>query len=85
MPRKLKALRAHRSQLHDFDYVRAITGLNQYRGVVTAKCRFAEVFLEKSWELPRRNPRATKKASRSATGKPGSRRSTAPSSSGTNP
>lgn len=44
MPRKLCALRAHRSQLNDFDYVRAICGLNQYRGALCAKSRYAEVF-----------------------------------------
>jgi LmbE family N-acetylglucosaminyl deacetylase len=44
MSRKLRALRAHRSQVDGWDYVRAITGLNQYRGVLAAKCQFAEVF-----------------------------------------
>ncbi len=44
MSRKLRALRAHRSQLSEFDYVRAVRGLNQYRGVLAAKCHFAEVF-----------------------------------------
>jgi N-acetylglucosamine malate deacetylase 1 len=44
MPRKLRALRAHRSQLREFDYERAIRGLNQYRGVTSGRCRFAEVF-----------------------------------------
>ena len=44
MSRKLRALRAHRSQLESFDYVRAIRGLNQYRGVIAGKCRYAEVF-----------------------------------------
>jgi LmbE family N-acetylglucosaminyl deacetylase len=44
MSRKLRALRAHRSQLDSFDYVRAIRGLNQYRGVIAGKCRYAEVF-----------------------------------------
>ncbi|PYK98035.1 MAG: hypothetical protein DME19_14070 [Verrucomicrobia bacterium] len=44
MPRKLRALRAHRSQLKDFDYPRAVTGLNQFRGALAAKCRYAEVF-----------------------------------------
>lgn len=44
MPRKLRALRAQRSQLGEFDYVRAVTGLNQYRGALAGKCRFAEVF-----------------------------------------
>ena len=44
MPRKLKALRAHKSQLNEFDYVRAIRGLNQYRGILAAKRPFVEVF-----------------------------------------
>jgi LmbE family N-acetylglucosaminyl deacetylase len=46
MKRKLKALRTHKSQLNDFDYVRAVTGLNQYRGALAAKTQFAEVFTE---------------------------------------
>ena len=44
MPRKLRALRAHRSQLNEFDYVRAVSGLNQFRGALAGKCRYAEVF-----------------------------------------
>jgi len=44
MARKLRALRAHRSQLKEFDYVRAVTGLNQFRGELAARCRYAEVF-----------------------------------------
>lgn len=44
MPRKLKALRAHRSQLGEFNYERAVRGLNAFRGELTAKCRYAEVF-----------------------------------------
>ncbi len=44
MPQKLKAIRAHRSQMSEFPYDRAITGLNQYRGVIAGKCRYAEVF-----------------------------------------
>jgi N-acetylglucosamine malate deacetylase 1 len=44
MPRKLRALRAHASQLHAFDYVRAVSGLNQFRGALAARCRYAEVF-----------------------------------------
>lgn len=44
MPRKLRALRAHRSQLGAFDYVKAVVGLNQFRGALAGKCRFAEVF-----------------------------------------
>ncbi len=44
MPRKLRALRAHKSQLHEFDYVRAVSGLNQFRGALAARRPFAEVF-----------------------------------------
>jgi N-acetylglucosamine malate deacetylase 1 len=44
MPRKLKALRAHRSQLAEFNYERAVRGLNAFRGELAAKCRYAEVF-----------------------------------------
>lgn len=44
MPRKLRALRAHRSQLVEFDYARAVSGLNQFRGALAARCPFAEVF-----------------------------------------
>lgn len=44
MTRKLRAMRCHRSQMNRFPYVRAITGLNQYRGVIAAKSQFAEVF-----------------------------------------
>jgi LmbE family N-acetylglucosaminyl deacetylase len=44
MPRKLRALRAYRSQLKEFDYVRAVSGLNQFRGELAARCRYAEVF-----------------------------------------
>jgi LmbE family N-acetylglucosaminyl deacetylase len=44
MPRKIRALRAHHSQLGQFDYVRAIIGLNQFRGSLGARCDFAEAF-----------------------------------------
>jgi LmbE family N-acetylglucosaminyl deacetylase len=44
MPRKLRALRAHKSQLQEFDYVRAVSGLNQFRGALAARRPFAEVF-----------------------------------------
>ncbi len=44
MSRKLRAVRAHRSQLSDFKYDRAIAGLNRYRGEMAAKTRYAEVF-----------------------------------------
>ena len=44
MARKLRALRAHRSQLTEFDYLRAVSGLNQFRGALAARCDYAEVF-----------------------------------------
>jgi len=44
MPRKLRAIRAHRSQLGEFNYERAVRGLSQFRGELAAKCRYAEVF-----------------------------------------
>ena len=44
MSQKLEALRAHKSQLEDLDYARAITGLNEYRGVLAGRCQYAEVF-----------------------------------------
>jgi len=50
MPRKLKALRAHRSQLNEFNYERAVRGLNAFRGELAAKCRYAEVFQTVSLE-----------------------------------
>lgn len=44
MPRKLQAIRCYRSQMEQFRYDRAIRGLNQYRGILGAGCRYAEVF-----------------------------------------
>ena len=44
MPQKIRALRAHQSQLQEFDYERAVRGLNAFRGELGAKCRYAEVF-----------------------------------------
>jgi LmbE family N-acetylglucosaminyl deacetylase len=44
MGRKLRAVRTYASQLAGFRYDRAVRGLNQYRGVLAARCRFAEVF-----------------------------------------
>jgi len=44
MARKLKAVRCHRSQLGLYRYDRAVRGLNQYRGILTGRCRYAEVF-----------------------------------------
>src|SRR5439155_9446855 len=44
IPRRLRALRAHRSQLREFDYLRAVSGLNQFRGALAARRPYAEVF-----------------------------------------
>ncbi|HWP40315.1 MAG TPA: PIG-L family deacetylase [Tepidisphaeraceae bacterium] len=44
MVRKLRAIRQYRSQLSQIRYDRAVRGLNQYRGIVAARSRFAEVF-----------------------------------------
>jgi LmbE family N-acetylglucosaminyl deacetylase len=53
MPKKLRALRAHRSQLNEFDYVRAVRGLNAFRGELAAQCRYAEVFQTVSLRVAR--------------------------------
>ena len=44
MERKLRAARCHASQLGHYRYDRAFEGLNQYRGALAARCRYAEVF-----------------------------------------
>ena len=44
MAHKLRAVRCYRSQLAAFRYDRAVRGLNQYRGCLAARCRYAEVF-----------------------------------------
>jgi LmbE family N-acetylglucosaminyl deacetylase len=41
---KLQAVRCYQSQLTAFRYDRAIRGLNQYRGAMAGRCRYAEVF-----------------------------------------
>jgi LmbE family N-acetylglucosaminyl deacetylase len=46
MARKLRAVRCYRSQLPVFHYDRAVKGLNQYRGCLLARCRYAEAFRE---------------------------------------
>ena len=48
MSRKLRALRKHASQMQEWDYARAIRGLNAYRGVMAGRCDYAEVFQELS-------------------------------------
>jgi LmbE family N-acetylglucosaminyl deacetylase len=50
MARKLRAVRCYRSQLKNFQYDRAVRGLNQFRGCLAARCRYAEVF---KYLLPR--------------------------------
>lgn len=50
MPTKLRALRKHQSQIAGWDYVRAVRGLNSFRGAMAGRCRFAEVFQELSAE-----------------------------------
>jgi len=44
MPRKLKAVRAHRSQVRQFRYDRAARAINEYRGTIAEAGRYAEVF-----------------------------------------
>ncbi len=44
MPMKMRALRAHRSQLKEFNYERAVRALNAFRGELALRCRYAEVF-----------------------------------------
>jgi N-acetylglucosamine malate deacetylase 1 len=44
MRRKLRAVRCYKTQLETFRYDRAVRGLNQYRGCLAARCRYAEVF-----------------------------------------
>jgi N-acetylglucosamine malate deacetylase 1 len=44
MRRKLRAIGCYRSQLEQYRYDRAIRGLNQYRGILGAGCRYAEAF-----------------------------------------
>lgn len=44
MKKKLEALQAHKSQLKNLEYDKAIEGLNRYRGIVTGKGKWVEVF-----------------------------------------
>jgi LmbE family N-acetylglucosaminyl deacetylase len=44
MERKLQAVRAHRSQIKQIRYDRAVRALNEYRGTITQIGRYAEVF-----------------------------------------
>jgi LmbE family N-acetylglucosaminyl deacetylase len=45
MARKLRAIRCYRSQLAQYRYDRAACGLSSYRGITSARSRFAEVFI----------------------------------------
>jgi LmbE family N-acetylglucosaminyl deacetylase len=66
MARKLRAVRCHRSQCCGIPYDRAVRGLNLYRGVTAARCRYAEVFL--SVTVPRdTGPPASADTTRGAT------------------
>ena len=53
MSRKLRAVRAHRSQFAEINYPLAIRGLNQYRGALSGRCPFAEVFQTLDLASPR--------------------------------
>jgi N-acetylglucosamine malate deacetylase 1 len=44
MAQKMKAVRCYKSQLAAFRYDHAIRGLNQFRGVMSGGCRYAEAF-----------------------------------------
>jgi len=44
MGQKLKAIKAHQSQLGDLDYVQGVQGLNAYRGAIATRTAYAEVF-----------------------------------------
>ncbi len=41
---KLQALREHKSQIADIDYVEAVEGLNRYRGIMKGKSKYCECF-----------------------------------------
>jgi LmbE family N-acetylglucosaminyl deacetylase len=52
MSRKLEAIGCYSSQLETFDYIRAATGLSQYRGALAARTEYAEVFGDPGEEGP---------------------------------
>jgi LmbE family N-acetylglucosaminyl deacetylase len=62
MPRKLRAVRAHRSQVRQLRYDRGARALNEYRGAVTRMGRYVEVFavahppMAPAWRERRANP-----------------------------
>lgn len=49
MARKLEAISCYSSQLQAFDYLRAASGLNSFRGALAAKTAYAEVFDDASF------------------------------------
>jgi LmbE family N-acetylglucosaminyl deacetylase len=51
MARKLYGIRCYSSQLTHFRYDRAVRGLNEYRGHLAARCRYAEVFQHASLDV----------------------------------
>jgi LmbE family N-acetylglucosaminyl deacetylase len=44
MADKLRAVRCHKSQVEALRYDRGVRGLNQFRGAMAWKCRYAEVY-----------------------------------------
>lgn len=48
---KMSAVRCYESQLKQFQYDRAVAGLNQYRGAMAGHCAFAEVFQSVSFPV----------------------------------
>ena len=55
MGRKLRAIRAYRSQIAQLPYSRGARGLNQYRGAIAWGCRYAEVFRTGTIGAPHRD------------------------------
>lgn len=49
MTQKLELLRMYKSQVGFRDYPGAVEGLNKFRGVMGANCRYAEAFQIKKW------------------------------------
>jgi LmbE family N-acetylglucosaminyl deacetylase len=48
MTTKLRALRRHQSQTTSWNYIRATRALNEFRGEMAGRCRYAEVFQDLS-------------------------------------
>jgi LmbE family N-acetylglucosaminyl deacetylase len=49
---KVRAIRAHRSQVSQLSYDRGVRGLNQYRGAMAWGCPYAEVFQHVYLDFP---------------------------------